>query len=58
MKLKDLMGSGDKIMLLAAPFLVLGLVLNILFPAWFGVGGPPLALKVISIRNLAGDGRL
>jgi protein-S-isoprenylcysteine O-methyltransferase Ste14 len=49
MKLKDLMGSGDKIMLLAAPFLVLGLVLNILFPAWFGVGGPPLALKVISI---------
>jgi hypothetical protein len=31
MKLKDLMGSGDKIMLLAAPFLVVGLVLNILF---------------------------
>ena len=49
MKLKDLMGSGDKIMLLTAPFLVVGLVLNILFPAWFSVGGPSTALKVISI---------
>src|SRR5512143_109305 len=49
MKLKDLMGSGDKIMLLTAPFLVVGLVLNFLFPAWFSVGGPSAVLKVISI---------
>ena len=49
MKLKDLMGSGDRIMLLTAPFLVVGLVLNILFPSWFDVGGPSTVQKVISI---------
>lgn len=49
MKLKVLVGSGHRIMLLALPFLVIGLVLNILFPSWFSVGGPPLVLKVISI---------
>jgi protein-S-isoprenylcysteine O-methyltransferase Ste14 len=52
MKLKDLVGSGDKIGLFTAPFIVIGLVLNILFPAWFSVGGPPPALKVISIIML------
>ncbi len=46
--LKDLIGSGDKIMLIAGPVLVVGLVLNFLFPAWFRVGGPPLWLQVIS----------
>ncbi len=40
MKLKDLVGSGDKIGLLTAPFLIVGLILNILFPSWFSVGGP------------------
>jgi len=49
MKLKDLVGSGDRIGLLVLPVLVVGLILNILFPSWFGVGGPPTALKVISI---------
>ena len=49
MKLKVLAGSGHKIMLLTLPFLIIGLILNILFPSWFSVGGPPLALKVISI---------
>ncbi len=48
MKLKVLMGSGEKIMLLASPFIVLSLVLKILFPAFFGVGGPPAVLRVIS----------
>lgn len=52
MKLKVLVGSGHRIMLLALPFLVAGLVLNIMFPSWFSVGGPPLVLKAISIGML------
>lgn len=49
MKLRALVGSGDKIGLMTLPFLTIGLVLNILFPSLFGVGGPSRALKVISI---------
>lgn len=49
MNLKRLVGSGDKIMLLTLPFLVIGLILNIWRPALFAVGGPPQALKVLSI---------
>ncbi len=49
MKLKDLVGSGDNIGLLVLPFLVIGLILNIIFPSWFKVGGPSTVLKVISI---------
>lgn len=48
MKIKDLVGSGDKIMLLTLPFLAVGLVLNILYPAWFSVGGPSSVLRIIS----------
>lgn len=49
MKLKALLGSGDKIGLLTLPFLIIGLVLNILHPSLFSVGGPSIVLKVISI---------
>jgi protein-S-isoprenylcysteine O-methyltransferase Ste14 len=49
MKLKVLVGNGKKIGLLVLPFLVAGVVLNILFPGVFGVGGPPAALTVISV---------
>lgn len=49
MKLKVLVGSGDKIMLLVLPFLIIGLILNIMKPALFQVGGPAMVLKVISI---------
>jgi len=49
MKLKVLVGSGDRIGLLTLPFLIVGLVLNIIFPSAFHVGGPPTVLKVISI---------
>ena len=49
MKLKVLVGSGDKILLLTLPFLIIGLILNIIFPSAFHVGGPPTALEVISI---------
>ena len=49
MKLKVLVGSGDKIGLLTLPFLIIGLILNILHPSLFSVGGPSIVLKVISI---------
>jgi protein-S-isoprenylcysteine O-methyltransferase Ste14 len=52
MRLKALIGSGHRIMLLTLPFLVAGLILNIMYPSWFSIGGPPLALKVISIALL------
>jgi protein-S-isoprenylcysteine O-methyltransferase Ste14 len=49
MKLKVLIGSGSKIMLLMLPFLIIGLILNILHPALFSVGGPSIVLKMTSI---------
>jgi protein-S-isoprenylcysteine O-methyltransferase Ste14 len=52
MKLKELVGSGDKIGLLLLPFLVIGLLLNILVPSLFSVGGPSTVLRVISIIML------
>lgn len=49
MKVKELVGSGDKIGLLALPFIVIGLILNILFPSFFNVGGPSFILRLVSI---------
>jgi protein-S-isoprenylcysteine O-methyltransferase Ste14 len=49
MKLQNLGGSGDKIGLFISPFLIVGLILNIIFPSFFGVGGPPAVLAIISI---------
>jgi protein-S-isoprenylcysteine O-methyltransferase Ste14 len=49
MKLKTLVGSGDKIGLFILPFMIIGLTLNIIFPSLFSAGGPLPALKVISI---------
>jgi protein-S-isoprenylcysteine O-methyltransferase Ste14 len=50
--LTDLMGSGDKIGLLTLPFLAVGLALNIAYPSVFAVGGPPTALRLLSIAVL------
>ena len=49
MKLKALVGSGDKIILFTLPFLIIGLVLNLMIPSLFQVDGPSVALKAISI---------
>ncbi len=38
MRLKVLVGSGDRIMLTTLPFLAVGVVLNVLFPRWFALG--------------------
>ncbi len=48
MKLKILVGNGGKIMLFTLPFLVIGIILNIMFPDFFTVGHSIL-LKIISI---------
>jgi protein-S-isoprenylcysteine O-methyltransferase Ste14 len=52
MNLKVLVDSGEKIGLLTLPFLVVGLALNFLRPSLFSVGGPPVALRVLSVVAL------
>jgi len=49
MKLKILVGNGRKIGLLTLPFLIAGLTLNFLWPAFFEVGGPSRALFLVSV---------
>jgi protein-S-isoprenylcysteine O-methyltransferase Ste14 len=46
--LKTLVGSGNRIGLFTLPFLLVGLILNVAYPSLFDVGGPPIALRVIS----------
>jgi protein-S-isoprenylcysteine O-methyltransferase Ste14 len=47
--LRLLVGSGDRIALVAAPFVLVGVPLNVAHPSWFAVGGPPTALRVLSV---------
>jgi protein-S-isoprenylcysteine O-methyltransferase Ste14 len=47
--IRKLVGSGDKIGLLVLPFLVGGVILNLVNPRLFEVGGPPWLLRAISI---------
>ncbi len=49
MKLKVLVGSGGKIMLTALPFIITGVIFNILYPRIFSVGGPNQLLQILSI---------
>jgi protein-S-isoprenylcysteine O-methyltransferase Ste14 len=53
MNLRALVGSGDRIGLFTLPFLVVGLILNVAYPAVFDVGGPPAALRLVSVVVLA-----
>ncbi|MBI5440712.1 MAG: isoprenylcysteine carboxylmethyltransferase family protein [Deltaproteobacteria bacterium] len=52
MKIRTLMGSGDRIALLALPFVLVGLRLNVLHPSLFSVGGPSLGLKAVAVSML------
>jgi protein-S-isoprenylcysteine O-methyltransferase Ste14 len=47
--LKALIGSGDKIALLTLPFVVVGLIANVMVPTVFDAGGPSEFLRTISI---------
>ncbi len=51
--LRVLVGRGDKITLFVLPFVVAGASLNIAYPSLFSVGGPPAALRILSISVLA-----
>jgi protein-S-isoprenylcysteine O-methyltransferase Ste14 len=51
--LRALIGSGDRIGLFVLPFAAVGLVLNLVFPAAFAVGGPPAWLQLLSWIVLA-----
>ncbi len=51
-KLKILVGSGRKIGIFTLPFLVAGVILNLLFPRFFSVGGSPDTLKWVSAAIL------
>lgn len=49
MNLKMLVGSGEKIGLFTLPFLLIGLIIYVIRPSLFSVGGPPIILKLLSI---------
>lgn len=51
--LKALVGCGDRVGLFTLPFLVVGLILNIMYPSLFDVGGPPAALGAASVVIVA-----
>ena len=51
-RLQTLVGSGDRIALFVLPAVLAGVFLNYAHPAWFDVGGPPTALRVLSIAVL------
>lgn len=50
--LKRLVGSGDKVMLAAMPVFVIGLILNLIGPQVFSVGGPAPWLRTLSMMLL------
>ena len=52
MKLKTLVGSGDKIARSVLPVIIIGLALNVWRPSIFSVGGPSPVLKIVSIALL------
>lgn len=37
MNIKQLIGSGDKIMKFTLPFAIIGIVLNVIYPQWFKI---------------------
>lgn len=52
MQVKALVGSGDKIGLFTLPFVLLGVLLNMLYPAFFSVGAPSLLVRVPALLLL------
>ncbi len=52
-ELKNLVGSGDRIFLFTAPFLVVAVALNIALPTFFAVGGPAAWLRAAATVLLA-----
>jgi protein-S-isoprenylcysteine O-methyltransferase Ste14 len=53
LRLGALIGSGDRIAAFILPFVLVGVTLNIAFPAAFSAGGPPAWLQAVSAFVLA-----
>lgn len=53
MDIRRLVGSGDRIAVVTAPVLVIGMLANVAAPALFSVGGPPEWLRTSSVAVLA-----
>jgi protein-S-isoprenylcysteine O-methyltransferase Ste14 len=49
MNIRSLVGSGEKVALVTLPFLVAGIAANLAVPTLFSVGGPPDALRWLSV---------
>jgi protein-S-isoprenylcysteine O-methyltransferase Ste14 len=47
MKIKELMGVGDKVMIFFLPFLIIGLIVNSIYPSFFNIGILPSWLKIV-----------
>jgi hypothetical protein len=57
-RLKLLIGSGDKIGLFTLPFMLVGLLFNIVYPSAFNVGGPwTVTAAVVRDRGPVGAGQ-
>jgi len=54
MKSKVLVGNGGKITLFTLPFLIIGLILNLVYPDFFKVGGSVLLIVISVIILIAG----
>lgn len=52
LKVRTLVGSGDRIGLFTLPFVVVGLIVNIAYPSLFHVAGPSTTLRVVSVMTL------
>ncbi|HEY6905824.1 MAG TPA: isoprenylcysteine carboxylmethyltransferase family protein [Ignavibacteriaceae bacterium] len=48
MDIKNLIGSGDKIMIFTLSFVALGMILNVFYPLTFYIGAPAPVLEAIS----------
>ena len=52
LNIKELIGNGYKIGRIIYPIIIIGIIINILFPSYFFVGGPSSLLLIISITML------
>ena len=48
MNIKELIGIGDKTGRIIFPIIIIGIIINILFPSYFFIGGPSSLLLMIS----------
>jgi len=48
LNIKELIGIGDKTGRIIFPIIIIGIIINILFPSYFFIGGPSSLLLIIS----------